>query len=372
MPNDISRLELYTVLQALADGVTIANKDGRIVFSNAAADRILGTAATDAPPELWADHYGVFLPSADAPFPKEDYPLVRALAGEESREVEMLIRNPSLPHDVTISASARPLRDGEGSITGAAVVFRDITALRRAQRSLERANARLEETQRLKDELNAFIVHDLKNPLATILTLSDLILDIEQFEEASVRADLADVREAAVRMHRMVLDLLDVQLADDGRLELQVEHVSLRELMDEVRVAMRPRARGLLLSEIDPELSTSGDRSLLFRVFSNLIDNCVKYGPTDGRIRVEVEAVASSRVRVRIQDQGPGVPHDLREKIFEKYSQVERGRGQRYAESRGLGLRFCKVAVEAHNGLIWVEDVEPTGARFCVELPLET
>jgi len=66
------------------------------------------------------------------------------------------------------------------------------------------------------------------------------------------------------------------------------------------------------------------------------------------------------------------VPHDLREKIFEKYSQVERGRDQRYSDSRGLGLRFCRVAVEAHDGLIWVEDGEPNGARFCVELPLET
>ena len=372
LPGDVSRLELYTVLQALADGVTIANREGRIVFSNDAANRILGTTATDEAPERWADHYGVFLPNSDVPFPAEAYPLVLALAGEESLEVEMLIRNPALPHEVTISASARPLLDAEGSITGAVVVFRDITALRRAQRALERANSKLQETQRLKDELNAFIVHDLKNPLSTVMLLSDLVLGTDGLDERSVRDDLADIRDAAARMHRMVLDLLDVQLADDGRLEPQLERVSLAELVDDVQTSMRARARGIVIRDIDPALSVLGDRSLLFRVCANLVDNCVKYGPQDGRISVEVEAVSATRVRIRIQDEGPGVPHDLREKIFEKYSQVERGRDQRYSDSRGLGLRFCRVAVEAHDGLIWVEDGEPNGARFCVELPLDT
>src|SRR5690606_26683988 len=114
--------------------------DGRIIYSNAAANRILGTAPTDQPPERWAEHYGVFVPNSDQPFPAEEYPLVRALAGEEVHEREMVIRNPSLPHEVTISSSSRPLRTADGSITGAIVIFRDVTMLRRTQRALERTN----------------------------------------------------------------------------------------------------------------------------------------------------------------------------------------------------------------------------------------
>lgn len=111
------------------------------------------------------------------------------------------------------------------------------------------------------------------------------------------------------------------------------------------------------------------DRPLIIRLVVNLIDNCVKYGPPDGKIWLEASHEGRETVRLCVADEGPGVPEDLREKVFEKYARVERVAGSRSAESRGLGLRFCKVVADAHGGRIWVEDREPKGARFCVELP---
>jgi K+-sensing histidine kinase KdpD len=113
----------------------------------------------------------------------------------------------------------------------------------------------------------------------------------------------------------------------------------------------------------------TADRSLLFRVVANLVDNCVKYGPRGGRISLTAYAADDDGVRIDVEDEGPGVPDDLRETIFDKYAQVERVRGGQSTNSRGLGLRFCRVVVDAHGGHIWVEDAEPTGARFCLELP---
>lgn len=113
------------LLDSLGEGVTLATQDGRIVFSNEAADRILGVEATDAPPQAWAEHYGVFLLDGETPFPTDGYPLVRALSGEESDGVEMLIRNPNIPEGAIISVTGRPLRDAAGEIVGAAVVRRD-------------------------------------------------------------------------------------------------------------------------------------------------------------------------------------------------------------------------------------------------------
>src|SRR5690606_3957651 len=173
-----------------------------------AANRILGAPPTDELPDKWAEHYGVFLPDSDHPFPVEEYPLVRALAGEEVHELEMVIRNPSLPEEVTISSSSRPLLAPDGSTSGAVVVFRDVTKLRQTQRTLERTNAELQESQRLKDELTAFVVHDLKNPLTTIMVLSDFLLEGGSDSEAA-RTDVTDIRNAAARIHRMALDLLD-------------------------------------------------------------------------------------------------------------------------------------------------------------------
>lgn len=169
-PEAFSRLDLYTVLHSLPSGVTLANTEGRIVFSNQAADRILGVAkSADASPDEWADHYGVFLPDGETPFPTDQYPLVRALNGEEVHDVEMLIRNPTHPDGALISTSGQQLFDVDATPIGAAVVFRDVTELRRIQL--------------LKDELAAFIVHDLKNPLTAIIGTCDLIA-MEQEDES--------------------------------------------------------------------------------------------------------------------------------------------------------------------------------------------
>jgi K+-sensing histidine kinase KdpD len=100
----------------------------------------------------------------------------------------------------------------------------------------------------------------------------------------------------------------------------------------------------------------------------NLIDNCAKYGPEGGVVTVDLATSSRDPIVVRVSDEGPGVPPELRERIFEKYAQAERGQGMRSSDSRGLGLRFCKVVVDTHGGRIWAEDAEPRGARFCVEL----
>ena len=349
--------DLYTVLHSLPSGVTLANADGRIVFSNAAADRILGvSAATEVTPHEWGEYYGVFLPDGVTPFPTDRYPLVRALAGEHTHDVEMVIRNESLPDGAVIAVSGQPLRNAGGSIKGAAVVFRDITSLRRAEK--------------MKEELTTFIVHDLKNPLATVVAACGLLEASGIGEEA--RADVDTIREAAERMNRMVLDLLDLQMAEDGALRLDRHRLSLRELFAELEGAVRARlaARAQRL-ELGPagDSTVLGDRPHLFRVLMNLVDNCAKYGRQGGLVSVDVLPSGLESVVIRVSDDGPGVPEELRERIFDKYAQVERETEMRSRESRGLGLRFCKVIVEAHGGRIWVEDAEPRGARFCVQLP---
>lgn len=370
LPGDLSSANVHAVLEALASGVSIANTDGRILYSNEAADRMLGIMRTDRPPSEWADHYGVFVPGTDTPFPEADYPLVRALAGEEPDDVEMLIRNPELADEVTIECSARPLRGDGGSINGAVVIFRDVSALARARADLVCTNQELRETQRLKEELNGFVVHDLKSPITTVMALAELLETADDLDAEQVRADAAEIRGAAERMHRMALDLLDLQLAEDGRLEIERETVPAGELIHEVARAVRARAPGIEVAPVTDELAVACDHSLLFRVLSNLVDNCVKYGPDGGRILLEAEAGPGGDVRLSVQDEGPGVPEELREQIFEKYTRLERGSGRRVADSRGLGLRFCRMVAEAHGGMVRVEDAEPVGARFVLSLPV--
>jgi signal transduction histidine kinase len=126
------------------------------------------------------------------------------------------------------------------------------------------------------------------------------------------------------------------------------------------RVAERSQRLEL---EAEPAV-VEGDRDLLRRVLENLVDNACKYTNEGGVISIRTRREAKS-IKVEVVDDGPGIPAEARERVFDKYVQL----GERRARSsRGLGLAFCKLAIEAHGGHIWVQDNQPHGARFCIEL----
>ena len=296
---------------------------------------------------------------------------MRALAGESTDNVEMFVRNAQLPNGLLIAATARPLLDAAHQVCGATVVFRDITALRRAEQEVIRANVELRAAQSRQSELSAFLVHDLKSPLSGILA-SVATLESGVSAEAQ-REYLVDIRESALSMRRMVLDLLDVHTAEDGALVIDRSPVAVEELLRDVHAAMAPRAaqrsqRLHVRARYIPRVMLN--RDLLYRVLQNLIDNSIKYSPAASNIWVDAELSAAGSLLLRVRDEGAGVPPALRGRIFEKYAQLDRDVRGRHRDSRGLGLRFCHLAVEAHGGRVWVDDNTPRGACFFVELPL--
>jgi signal transduction histidine kinase len=354
-------------LSALAEGVTLADTTGRITYSNPAADQILGIGPSSAPPEEWAQHYGVFVPGTDRPFPTDRYPLVRALARERTDNVEMWIRNQGNPEGVLISVSGRPVLSENGELLGAAVVFRNVTALRTAQNGLERAMSALRDAQAQKNELIAFLVHDMKGPLTAILASAQL-MTTDPGRSPEDLESLAGIMEGAESLHRMVLDLLDIQAGEDGRLDPAVERIAILPLLE--RVAARAKAHGRVVGlEVADDIEADADPELLQRIALNLVENCLKYSEAEIPIFVTAERTEAGGLLLAVRDEGPGVPQEFREAIFEKYARIERNAERRHLGSRGIGLRFCRVAAEAHGGRIWVEDNAPKGAAFFVELP---
>jgi len=363
---------LSSTLNALGDGVTLADAEGRILYSNTEADRILGIAATDAPAEEWASHYGVYLPDGETPFPAEDYPLMRALRGERTDGVEMVIRNAANPSPVLIAVTGRPVRDREENISGAAVVFRDITADRAAEDDRLRTLAALQDALRVKDEVTGFLVHDLKSPLTAVLTLSEILLDdvpADSPEAEMVQEILVSTRT----LHRMVMNLLDIKTAHDGRLEVESRTVPVDSLIEEVVKSMRTRARladmSIEVSSTSPAPEFRGDPELTRRMLVNLVDNSIKFGSKGGRIWIDWSENRNGLVHIRVRDHGPGVPQELREAIFGDPAFVDRNDGIRAHGSHGLGLQFCRLAADVQKGRVWVEDNPPRGACFVVELP---
>jgi two-component system sensor histidine kinase/response regulator len=219
-----------------------------------------------------------------------------------------------------------------------------------------------------KERLTAFVVHDLKNPVNSMDLHAQLLL---RDRELPVRAreSVRAIRSEARSLLRLVLNLLDISKSEEGQLIPRPSTIDLEALVADVLEAHQLEAQnaGLRLDSAIEASSISADPDLLRRVLENLLDNAMRHAPADTSVRV-----ASIRrdhgVELRVADGGPGIPPDMRDKIFERFVRVESGERVVTRTGRGLGLAFCKLCVEAHGGSIWVEDGEP-GAVFCVRLP---
>jgi signal transduction histidine kinase len=238
-------------------------------------------------------------------------------------------------------------------------------SLRAARKDLLRSIERLQELERLRDDLVKMIVHDLRTPLTALLMQLQL-LRMDLTGEAAQTAD--DATASATRLSSMASTLLDVSRLEEGKMPLERSSVDLSALAVEVRkeLAGIEADRTIEVVAAAPVIATC-DAALIRRVLENLVSNGIKHTPRGGRLRIRVEPCAAG-VRVAVEDEGPGVPAAARERIFQKFGAVEVRHDSAY-HSVGLGLAFCRLAVEAHGGTIGVSDAVPHGSVFAFELP---
>jgi signal transduction histidine kinase len=220
-----------------------------------------------------------------------------------------------------------------------------------------------------KERLSAFVVHDLKNPVASLdLHAQVLLADRELSPRA--RDSALQIRSDARGLMRLILNLLDISKSEEGKLDMKPTAVDLDALAREIRDAaeVKAQAAGVTLDlGIDARAATA-DADLLRRVLENLLDNALRHTPRGGTVRVTSDAT-DAHTHLRIADNGPGIAPEMRERIFDPFVQLESDHRATTRTGRGLGLTFCRLAVEAHGGRIWVEDARP-GAVFVVSLPL--
>jgi two-component system sensor histidine kinase/response regulator len=224
--------------------------------------------------------------------------------------------------------------------------------------------------QRQREENIALLVHDMKNPLAGVLSNAEFMvtsggLDTDQSECAN------DILHASRRLHRMVMSLLDVSQSEHGMLRPASVSFELTELVMSVRsqCAAKLRDKSLTLTVVLPPepIPIEADRDMLMRLLSNLLDNAMRHAPANTSVGLEVHA-DDDAIELRVSDAGPSIPEPERGEIFDSYVQLE-DRAARLRARRGLGLSSSRAVVEAHGGRIWVEDCAREGATFCVRLP---
>jgi signal transduction histidine kinase len=219
-----------------------------------------------------------------------------------------------------------------------------------------------------KERLMAFVVHDLKNPV-NAMDLHAQLLARDKTLTAEARESAAQIRIAAKRLGRMILNLLDLSKGDEGKLtpkRVSIEVASLfRKVAAEIEVAARERD-----VRLDVETAVErvdADEDLLQRTLVNLLENAVRHAPKGTVVRLDCRR-ADAATEIRVADAGQGIPSSMRAQIFDPFVQLEDGALPASRSGRGLGLAFCRLAVEAHDGRIWIEDADP-GAVFAVSIP---
>jgi signal transduction histidine kinase len=243
-----------------------------------------------------------------------------------------------------------------------------LAELEEARETVALRNAKLEELEGLKETLTQTLVHDLKNPLAAVLGNLELM---ERKADESVLHLVRRSKAAAWRMHQMILNLLDIGQLEEGKLVLHPEPLDAGSLARKACQEMESGAtqRGVQLELVADEATAilRGDGAVLRRVLDNLLSNAIEHSPQGGIVRLAV-TLCDEGIEIAVSDQGSGVPPEFREKIFEKFQRLE-SRKSMPGANRGLGLTFCRLAVEAHGGTIWVDDAPGQGALFRALLP---
>ncbi len=252
-------------------------------------------------------------------------------------------------------------------------VRRRTRQLSRSRRSLKRSLDKLTEADRLKTEFFSNVSHELRTPLTMILAPVDRLLDRKA---SSLPADATNmlemVRINGYRLLDLINRLLDFSKLEAGHMKLHVERVDLNALVQKLAGAATPltEQRGVHLEvDCDPRLGEFGaDEEKVDTIVSNLLSNAIKFTPQGGRVRVETHA-DHDRVRVSIEDTGIGIDKSQRDRIFERFVQVD-GSSSREFSGTGLGLSLVKGLVELHGGEIRVDSELGKGSKFTFHLPL--
>jgi PAS domain S-box-containing protein len=358
---DAERLaaERAAILGQIAVGVVIADTDGHITYANEAARHHYGiqTLGVLIEEDPWLQHVSR---GDGRPWSPDELPLVRAVArGESIIEAEMRIQRPDR-QEITALVSATPVISPDGVKLGAVLILHDVSA----QRALNRQ----------KDEFFANMSHDLRTPIAAIMTSIGVVLAHEPPDiPAPLHRMLVSIEHAADRMAALVENLLELTRTQAGRARLRLDHCDLRELAIRTAGAIEPLAQARD-QRVELELPSEPvvalvDAPRLERALLNLLSNAHKYGRAGGLIRIRLER-RPDEVALAVTDDGPGILAADRQHLFERYYRSNAEASHRNQGS-GLGLPITRAMVELHRGRLLVDSTPGAGATFWIVLPID-
>ena len=251
---------------------------------------------------------------------------------------------------------------------------RALLKLKGATDALEESLKRLRELQKVRDDLMKMIVHDLKTPLTSVLATLEMMRDGDfgAVTDPQARA-LSDAEGKAEDLLALIEDLLEVARIEEQTITLQPEPIAPAALLAEIvydwGLRFQQEGAGATADAADDAPVFRADKVLVKRVLSNLVQNAITHSA--GPVQLTLTARSDPNgILLTVGDNGPGIPEEYQELIFRKFERVRSANAPR-VRSSGLGLTFCRLAIEAHGGRIWVKSTEGEGSTFYVQLPIE-
>lgn len=239
------------------------------------------------------------------------------------------------------------------------------------RRELRRNYERIRELELVREKLTRLIVHDMRSPLGAIRMHYEILGEKNPSMDADAKKSLQRGILAADTLIDMTNSLLDIARLREGKMPLNIEPAELAAIARETvaNAAVLIATRAVTVESPETPVSAGVDRSLIRRVIQNILGNAIKFTDAkDGRIVITTGLAPDGMRVITIRDNGPGIPPEFRTKIFEEFWQVE-GTQVQGVHSTGLGLNFCKLAVEAHGGTIAVREAPERGSLFEIRLP---
>ncbi len=339
--------------------------EGRITSWNREAERILGYGEAEA----LGQHFSIIFSPEDrqAGVPADE--LHTALSEGRAEDERWHVRKGG--EQFWALGIVTPTRDAAGQHTGFSKILRDMTDRKRLEEELHRRVQQLQEADRHKDEFLAMLGHELRNPLAPLRSLAE-VLQRQRLDGPALERAHAMMARQVEHLTRLVDDLLDVSRLTRGKVELRKEVVDLAGVVDRAVEMASPLVEGrgheLMVSLPRRTLRVEGDLTRLTQVVFNLLSNAVKYTEAQGRIWLTAEREGGQAV-LRVRDNGSGMSAELLPRVFDLFTQGER-KPDRSQGGLGLGLALVKRLVEMHGGTVEAHSAGlGQGSAFVVRLP---
>jgi PAS domain S-box-containing protein len=389
--------QLAAITANSADAILLLDNDGVIQAWNRGAELIFGYSAN----EVIGKHFGFLLPEAMRD--REIAHLDGEVAAHGFIRDYVTQRQAKDGHTIVVELTRTPLRDEGGRIIGSSAILRDVTDRERAeaeilelnrhlealvaqrtqelseanrglrwqQRELEKANAELQQLDKLKSEFVSLVSHELRAPLTNISGSLQLLLEGDGIRLGRGDREIVTLANEQVdRLARLVKGILNVSRIEAGQMQFSLQAFDMLGLTDKslsqwATCDPTHRYRGPTTHNLP---SVWADRDRTEEVLTNVIDNAAKYSAEGTEIRVEAQ-VSNDKLVVSVSDEGEGIPSEELAKLFNKFQRVERG-DARQTYGYGLGLYISRKFIEAMGGKLWGESQPGQGSTFYFSLPL--